>query len=161
MAVLYRPVAPETPPELAWHVKSPVAELTFDEVKQLPGVRMIRGGNATEYVLQAAVPLTDIGWKPTPGQRLKFDWGVLVSGPDGTEVLRRLCWANRATQITADAPSEARLAPHLWGHVLIHGNRPTAGDRLSEIQFPDGKRPGKDVKKDVTDILDELKDQKK
>ncbi len=161
MAVLYRPVAPGAPPELAWHVKSPVAELTFDEVKQLPGVRMIRGGNATEYVLQAAVPLTDIGWKPTPGQRLKFDWGVLVSGPDGTEVLRRLCWANRATQITADAPSEARLSPHLWGHVLIHGNRPTTGDRLSEIQFPDGKRPGKDVKKDVTDILDELKDQKK
>src|SRR5205807_1142779 len=33
MAVLYRPVSPGAPPESAWRVKSPVAELTFDEVK--------------------------------------------------------------------------------------------------------------------------------
>ena len=42
-----------------------------------------------------------------------------MSGPDGTEVLRRVYWANRATQIVSDAPSEARLHPHLWGHVVF------------------------------------------
>lgn len=160
MAVLYRPVSPGAPPESAWRVKSPVAELTYDEVKQLPGVRMIRGGKDSEYILEAAVPLADLGWAPAPGQRLKLDWGVLVSGPDGTEVLRRLCWANRATQITADAPSEARLSPHLWGHVLVHDIRPTTGDKIPDVKF-ENTGSSKDVKKDVADILDDLKDKPK
>ncbi|MCE9533434.1 MAG: hypothetical protein K8T89_20265 [Planctomycetes bacterium] len=161
MAVLYRPVAPGSPRERSWTVKSPVAELTYDDVHELPSVRMVRSGGASDYILEVAVPLADLGWTPLPGQRLKLDWGVLVSGPNGSEVLRRLCWANRATQITADAPSEARLSPNLWGHVLIQSFRASASDNLGDADFTGGKVPGKDVKKDVTDILDDLKEKPK
>jgi hypothetical protein len=160
MVVLYRPISPGAAPEHKWTVKSPVAELTFDEVRPLPNARLVRGGSGPEYVLEAAVQLADLGWTPAPGRRLRLDWGVLVSGPDGTEVLRRLCWANRAPQITADAPSEARLSPHLWGNVLIQGPRPTTADKLPDLLFQESGS-GKDVKKDVTDILDEIKDKPK
>jgi len=158
MAVLYRPVAPGAPAERKWRVTSPVAELTYDDVHIVPNVVMNRSGSSVDYILEAAIPLSELGWTPTQGQRLKMDWGVLVSGPNGSEVLRRLCWANRGTQITADAPSEARLSPQFWGHVLIQGARPSANDRLGDTEFTDRKTPGKEVKKDVTDILDDLKE---
>lgn len=35
--------------------------------------------------------------------RLRFDWGILVSGKDGNKVLRRVYWSNKATSIVADA----------------------------------------------------------
>jgi A/G-specific adenine glycosylase len=47
-----------------------------------------------------------LGLKITPGLRLKMDWGVLTSGPEGTEVLRREYWANKATSTLADAPTD-------------------------------------------------------
>lgn len=156
-AVLYRPVVPGTPPEKAWRVKSPVGETVIDEVVRLKDVRLVRGGDANQYVLEAAVPLAALGLRPVPDLRLKMDWGILVSGPDGQEVLRRVYWANRATQIVSDAPSEARLAPHLWGHVRFHGHRPGADDQLNAIDLKTGPDKPKDVKKDVKDILDDLK----
>lgn len=154
MAVLYRPVVPGTPADKAFRVVSPVGETVIDEVRQLEGVRLVRGGENGQVIVEAAIPLAALGLKPSPGLRLKADWGVLVSGPDGTEVLRRVYWANRATQIVADAPSEARLSPHLWGHLVFHGQRSAAEERIGDIN---PERTPKDVGKDVTDILDDLK----
>jgi hypothetical protein len=102
--------------------------------------------DANSYVLEAAIPLSALGLKITPGLRLKLDWGVLVSGPDGTEVLRREYRANKVTQITADAPSEAELHPELWGHVRFHTERTAALD-------PTAKKKDKAVE----DLLNDLK----
>jgi hypothetical protein len=88
---------------------------------------------------------------------LKFDWGFLVSGPEGTEVFRRVYWANHATQITSDAPSEARLHPNLWGHARFLGQRSTAEDKMDGPSSPGEKAAPREVKNDVLDILDELK----
>lgn len=160
-AVLYRPVVPGASPEKAWRVTSPTGQLTFDEVKELTGVKLVRTPTDKSYTLEAAVPLAALGLKPEPGLRLKLDWGVLVAGPEGTEVLRRVYWANRADQIVSDAPSEARLSPHLWGHARFHGLRPTTDDKLAEVEVQDRKGPTKDVTRDVTDILDDLKEKPK
>ena len=66
---------------------------------------------------------------------------------------------NQATGIVADAPSEARLTPHFWGHIHFHGDRSSAEDKLNDLeQIAGKKKPGKEVKKDVTDILDDLED---
>ena len=91
--------------------------------------------------------LSALGLKITPNLRLKMDWGVLVSGPDGTEVLRREYWANKATQITADAPSEAELHPELWGHVRFHSE--VFGSRLDPMAAKKDKA--------VEDLLNDLK----
>jgi len=129
LAVLYQPVADGAQPAEAWKVVSPVGTATFDRVTKAPGVRLARGGKGGAYVLEAAVPLEALGLKIAPGVRIKIDWGVLVSGADGHEVLRRLYWANQATNIVSDAPSEARLHPDLWGHVRFH-DAPRTGPRL-------------------------------
>lgn len=148
-AVLYRPVVPGADPAKAWRVRSPVGEVSIDEVKLVPGVRLSPAGNADHYTLEAAIPLAELGLKPAAGTRLKLDWGALVSGPEGTEVMKRVYWANQAAQIVADAPSEARLNPHLWGHAVFHGPRgeDTRLDAVGE----------KKTDKDLTDILDDLK----
>jgi hypothetical protein len=88
---------------------------------------------------------------------LKMDWGLLVSGPEGHDVLRRVYWANQATQIVADAPSEARLTPHLWGTVLFHDQRPGADSTFADESIEGGKKPSKDQKNAVNELLDDLK----
>lgn len=120
VAVLYQAVVPGTPPDKAWQVVSPVGAASFDRVTLLEKPKLVTVGSESRYVVEAAIPLATLGLKITPDLRLKLDWGVLVSGPDGTEVLRREYWANKATQIIADAPSEAVLHPDLWGHVRFH-----------------------------------------
>lgn len=61
-------------------------------------------------------------------------------------VLGREYWANKATQITADAPSEAELHPELWGHVRFHPERLAAFG-------PTAKKKDKSVE----DLLNDLK----
>ena len=130
VAVLYRPVAPGTPPEKAWRVVSPTGEVVIDEVKRLEGVRMVRSGGPNQYTLQAAVPLAALGLKPEPGLRLKFDWGILMSGAEGSEVFRRVYWANHAAQIVADAPSEAAIATEPLGARPLPGFPPDGRGRV-------------------------------
>ncbi|WP_020474723.1 hypothetical protein [Zavarzinella formosa] len=152
-AVLYRPVVPGSSLEKAWRVRSPVGEVSIDEVKLVSGGRMSLGGDKERYTVEAAIPLAELGLKPMPGTRLKLDWGVLVSGPEGTEVMKRLYWANQSAQIVSDAPSEARLSPQMWGHALFQGVR---GEELRLDAATGGKKPDKDV----NDILDDLKPKK-
>jgi hypothetical protein len=59
-------------------------------------------GRVTGYCLEAAVPLAALGLSLAPDLRLKLDWGVLVSGPEGTETFQRLYWANQQTAIVSD-----------------------------------------------------------
>jgi hypothetical protein len=146
-AVLYQAVVPGTPPDKAWQVVSPVGSASFDRVTRLEKPKIITSGSENHYVVEASIPLAVLGLKITPGLRLKLDWGVLVSGPDGTEVLRREYWANKATQIIADAPSEAILHPDLWGHIRFHSE--VYGSHL------DPATRKKD--KSVDDLLNDLK----
>jgi hypothetical protein len=157
VAVLYRPVVPGTPPGKAWRIVSPVGETVIDEVKRLDHVRMLRTTNGDKYTLEAAIPLADLGLKPEPGARLKFDWGILVSGTEGSEVFRRVYWANHSSQIAADAPSEARLQPNLWGYARFQDYRPTAEEALGEIRLPGETKSVPKGHKDLLDSLDELR----
>lgn len=146
-AVVYRAVAPGSSPSDAYQIASPVGEVTFDKIERITSFKMARSGGGDEYQVEAAIPLAALGFKPADGVRLKMDWGVLMSGPDGNEVIRRVYWANQATNIVADAPSEARLHPNLWGHVLLHDRKKTAEDRLDAFDKPP-------MPKGLDDLLD-------
>lgn len=146
-AVLYQAFVPGTPPDKAWQVVSPVGRVTFDKVARLEKPRIATYESDNRYVVEASIPLATLGLKITPGLRLKMDWGVLVSGPNGTEVLRREYWSNKATQIIADAPSEAELHPELWGHIRFHDE--AANAHLDPTAAK--------ADKSLTDLLNDLK----
>jgi hypothetical protein len=151
-AVLYRAVVPGTPADQAWRVVSPVDEVSFDEVQVLDNVRIVADRGNNGYTLEAAVPLAALGLEPTDDLRLRLDWGLLTTGPDGHEVLRRIYWANPVTAVVADAPSEARLHPNLWGHARFHaGEAPSLDDRLDATLDGDCPQP-----EDLDDLLDKV-----
>jgi len=131
VAALYRPVAPDAPKSEAWKAVSPVWSVSFDQVKRLEGVRMARSQEGDGYTLEAAIPLKAIGLKPKPQTRLKLDWGILATDPDGAQVLHRSYWSNKATSILSDAPSEAALHPALWGTLRILDRGGRGGDLIA------------------------------
>ena len=145
VAVIYRPVAPGAAKAEAWEVVSPVWKLPFDLVKILGDVKLARSGGGNQYVVEAAVPLASLGLKVQPNLRLKLDWGTLATDSDGSVVLSRTYWANKATAILSDAPSEAALHPDLWGYVRFF-DRASKGLRMAE---PKDLAPGAKEKDDL------------
>ncbi len=127
VAVLYQPVYPGAKPDEAWEAHTSVFKATFDRVVRLGGVQLAASdtrdndGTFRGYCIEAALPLAELGLKIQPDTRLKLDWGVLVSGPDGSETFQRLYWANPQTAIVSDEAAEAMLHPDLWGYVRFSG----------------------------------------
>jgi len=152
VAVLYEPVVPGTRDEDQWKVVSPVFEVRFDRVRKLPDVHMACHSSEDAYVFEAAIPLKTIGLEIKPDLRLSLDWGVLVSGKDGNEVLQRIYWSNKATSIISDAPSEAVLHPDLWGTIRFHEKDSAAPDILDPLGASDTGDEG------VADFIDELEE---
>jgi len=160
LVVLYKPVLPEGQAGEPWRAVSPVGEVDFDDVRRVPGAVVAQSpGNRWEgWSVEAAIPLSAIDWKPVDNTRLKADWGLLRTGPDGHEVLERIYWSNQATAITMDLPSEARLSPQLWGFARVHDSRrPSSEDRFESEEVTGKPKPkDKALKGDVDDILESL-----
>ena len=118
VAVLYRPVLrggkgnPRT-------FSSPVSAVRFDHVAIIEEAKVaIRRGKG-RYVLEAAVPLSALGWNPAATPLTRGDVGVIFSDSGGSRNVLRLYYANRDTAIVNDIPSEARLTPDKWGIVKV------------------------------------------
>lgn len=110
IAVLYRPVVPGTPAEARFPFTSPVTTVHMDRVEQVTE-RIVLAGSGGDYEL--SVPLSLLGLAPAAGRTIRADIGILRG--NGFQTLQRCYWSNKATGITADVPSEARLSPGLWG----------------------------------------------
>jgi len=160
IAVLYDAVKPGTAADQHWTIASPVTSVQFDEVKRLDHAvlrytrHIVANSDAlTGFTLAVAIPLADVGLTVTPDLTLKMDWGYLESDARGTQVLARRYWANPATSTLADAPSEARLQPDLWGWVRFHKTSPATGPSLTPSMLT-GKT--KELSEDeVLDLLEE------
>lgn len=139
-AVLYQPVAPNSKPEEGWESNTLVALSKFDRVTKLQDVQMAVQSGTNAYCVEARVPLKSIGLSVNPDALYKFDWGIITSGPDGSEVLQRLYWANSQTAILADEAIESQLHPDLWGIVRFlpsEGHRGKGAQNLDDLL--DGK----------------------
>ena len=114
--MLYQPIAPGAAPDEHWETFTQAAgKTTFDRVTLLKTATLAMTGDK-DFTAEAAVPLTALGLKPQPGLLTKFDFGILTSD-DGKQVKQRQYWANSFATGTADEAVEARLEPHLWGHL--------------------------------------------
>jgi hypothetical protein len=139
-AVLYQPVAPGSKPEEGWESNTFVASSKFDRVTKLQEVQVVAHSEKNAYCVEAKIPLKSLGLSIDPEALYKFDWGILASGPDGSEVLERLYWANSQTAILADEALESQLHPDLWGVVRF---LPGAGHRGQSNQSLDDLLDGK------------------
>jgi hypothetical protein len=127
VAVLYQSVAPDAKPDEAWEARTMVFQTRFARVARLAGAAVAVQGGQDSYCLEASIPLSALGLRIEPDLTLKMDWGVLVSGPDGNEVMQRLYWSNLQTGIVSDEAAEALLRPDLWGSVRFVDRRAPKG----------------------------------
>ncbi|MET0263012.1 MAG: hypothetical protein ABW223_08955 [Rariglobus sp.] len=109
-ALLYRPVVPGTAEGARIPFSSPWRTITFDRVDDVTD-QIQFAGQAGSF--EVSVPLDLLLLKPTAGTIIKGDIGILRG--QGGATTSRIYWANKATGITADVPSEAMLTPGLWG----------------------------------------------
>jgi hypothetical protein len=119
--VLYDAEVPGTKPADRWEAVSPTGRTEFDRVRRIEKTTVTLGDSHGGYVVEVVLPLKEIGLDPKPGSRIKLDWGVLETDAEGSAVLARSYWSNGSTSTLADAPTEARLEPHLWGHAIFPG----------------------------------------
>jgi hypothetical protein len=108
-ALLYRAKVPGTKEPVSF--SSPWRSVTIDEVRDVTNqLEFAADGNGN---FEIALPLETLQWRPQAGVTYRGDVGVL-RGSNG-QTTQRVYWANKATAITADVPSEAELTPRLWG----------------------------------------------
>lgn len=108
VAALYRAVVPGTRDPVPF--SSPWRTITLDRVEDVSAQVQLASTNGN---FEISIPLAALGLKPAAGQRLKGDIGILRG--NGFQTVQRVYWANKASGITADVPSEAELTPRLWG----------------------------------------------
>jgi hypothetical protein len=108
LAVLYRAVVPGTKEPVPF--SSPWRTITLDKVDDVSAQVQLAGKDGNYEI---SIPLSVLGLQPATGQTISGDIGILRG--DGAQTTSRTYWSNKASNITADVPSEAQLAPQLWG----------------------------------------------
>jgi hypothetical protein len=142
VVVLYDAVVPGTAQAERWEVVSPTGRTEFDRVSRVDRAQVSLDASGNGYTLEVTLPFKDIGLDPQPGRRIKLDWGILETDAEGTAVLSRSYWSNQTTSTLADAPTEARLEPDLWGWAIFPGRNQAVpsltnpGDFLTTDQNP-------------------------
>lgn len=121
VVVLYEPVKPDAPASERGEVVSPVGRVAFDSVRRLSDARAVVSEEERGYWVELTIPLSCLGLTGDWTGRIRLDWGILETDEQGTSVLQRWYWANRAASVQSDAPSEARLEPRLWGWAILLG----------------------------------------
>ena len=118
-AVLMAPVDPKAAPELRKSYTSPVMTIVFDRVEVLKNARVAVKKTGRGYLLEAAIPLADIGLKPEPGMKLRGDVGFISSDAKGRINTARTYLFNKKTGLVNDLPGEAGLRPAEWGEIEV------------------------------------------
>jgi hypothetical protein len=109
-AMLYRAVVAGTKDADKVPFSSPWRTITFDQVEDVTPLIEFSG---SEGNYEISIPLASLGFRPTPGTKIRGDIGVLRGS--GSETTARVYWNNKATGIVSDVPEEATLNPSLWG----------------------------------------------
>jgi hypothetical protein len=98
---------------------SPTGNETFERVQVLDTARVAVERTPTGYILEAAVPLAEIGLEPAEAAAIRGDVGVLFGTDGGGRTVLRAYYANKDTSVVEDVPSEARLTPAKWTTVEV------------------------------------------
>ena len=124
VVMLYRYNVPGLAADKRVHFTSPVGETWVDEVKQLDNAQVVIAFDAGAgekradggWRVTAAIPWKALGVEaPKIGTHLRGDVGILQADQNGIQTINRLYWSGKSQRVVSDLPSEARIAPALWG----------------------------------------------
>lgn len=119
VAVIYRKVSDVKSPK-SFYSGTSKGGYTMEFVKILPTVAITAKRNSDrQYVVEAAIPLKELGITLQPGMKLRGDLGVTYSDPEGKDTNLRVYWSNKATGIVADEVEELKMQPALWGEFIL------------------------------------------
>jgi len=119
-AVIYRKVSKTKKPKIfssgivkEYEMES-VIELTNAQIQVFPG--------PNGYVVEAAIPLSDLAFSPTDKFATSGDFGVTFGDSGGERTRLRSYWNNQQTGIVDDAVFELKMEPQNWGQIKFEGN---------------------------------------
>lgn len=91
----------------------------IDQVSALQNAKIQLERRKDSYTLCAAVPLSDLDFKPQTGRTYLGDFGIIYSDRAGKTNVLRMYWANQATGLVNDLALEARIDPSRWGRFEV------------------------------------------
>jgi hypothetical protein len=120
-AVLYRKVSDVKKPRA--FSSGVVKAYAMDYVSLLPGAAVTVTVTANRrYVVEASIPLSDLGLTPRDGLAIRGDVGCTHGDVAGSRTRLRSYWNNRHTGIVDDAVFELQMEPRYWGLFLFQGS---------------------------------------
>jgi hypothetical protein len=116
VAVLYDYVRPDSEKRIEL---TSVKTTVIDRFEVLTNARVEIVREAGRYILTAAIPLADLGWRPEPGKTFSGDFGIVYSDQTGLTNMLRMYWSNKATGMVSDLSLEADIQPGNWGRFVV------------------------------------------
>jgi hypothetical protein len=118
-AVLYRKVARDKHPRS--FSSGIVKEYVMESVTTLKSATIKVTLRESGYVVEAAIPLSELEFKPETGASYRGDLGATHGDPAGQRTRLRSYWSNAHTGIVDDAVYELQLEPQHWGEMTFEG----------------------------------------
>jgi len=119
-AVLFKPISEEKAPRKFFSgIVRDGWEVQFVKVLENAKIEVKADAKDKRYVVEAAIPLKDIGFAPVAGTSYSGDVGVTFGDTTGAKTILRSYWNNQATGIVADDVYELALEPKNWGQILF------------------------------------------
>jgi len=115
--VIFRKVAEEKAPKV--YNSGVFKNYVMESVRVVKDARINVTTRRNGYVVEAAIPLTALGIKPTDGLALRGDFGVTHGDRGGNDTVLRTYWNNQKTGIVDDEVAELMMEPRNWGQLIF------------------------------------------
>ena len=96
-------------------VETVIMKLVIDEFRILSEIEVACRKTTSGYIIEAMIPFEEVGFYLESGNEYCGDFGIVYSDKNGLINNLRMNWANKATGLTSDPPSEAKITPAMWG----------------------------------------------
>jgi hypothetical protein len=119
-AVLYRPVAKDKAPRKFFSGTCKDGyEMQSVKVLGDAKIEVKVDAQGKRYVVEAAIPLATLDFKPAPEMTCSGDLGVTYGDPAGKDTVLRSYWNNQHTGLVADEVWELVPEPKHWGQITF------------------------------------------
>ncbi len=115
--VVYRKIAADKHPKI--FSSGVVKNYEMQSVIVLPDAKLQVTSGPSQYVVEVALPMTDLGISPVDGLRLLADFGATHGDKAGQRTVLRTHWSNQNTGLVSDAVYELQMTPAAWGEIEL------------------------------------------